>query len=53
MPWMNQLSQIKNNIFVGFNEYEFILPRGCLFEIIQNKIPTIYKTLFLFYRCIY
>ena len=28
----------KNGIYVGLNEYEFVLPRGCIFEIISNKI---------------
>jgi len=31
-------SKKKNGIYVGLNEYEFVLPRGCIFEIISNKI---------------
>ena len=28
----------KNGMYIGQNEYEFVLPRGCIFEIISNKI---------------
>jgi len=28
----------KNEMYIGQNEYEFVLPRGCIFEIISNKI---------------
>ena len=38
LPRTSNISKKKNEIYVGLNEYEFVLPRGCIFEIISNKI---------------
>lgn len=38
LPHMIDISKKKDGLYVGHNEYEFVLPRGCLFEIISNKI---------------
>ena len=38
LPHMSDISKKKNNVYIGHNEYEFVLPRGCVFEIISNHI---------------
>ena len=39
LPFMvDRSGSKKNGIYIGHNEYEFVLPRGCIFEIISNKI---------------
>ena len=38
-PHMADISKKdKDGVYLGHNEYEFVLPRGCVFQIISNKI---------------
>ena len=39
MPYNAYVSKKdKDGVYLGYNEYEFVLPRGCIFQIISNKI---------------